>query len=347
MYCQCPHCHTLFGISAAQLRAGRGRVRCGQCMEVFDSLDHLSDDLFGADGPPIVGDRVTEAQEASPSVDIAAGDELAPMLARIRPEPGDRLLTPERSAAELEGEPSRSRERALTEHEHAREPVLGFENGSLEAQPAPPPLEAVAEAGEDDGSAEPTPAAAGDATPVSQEADDIPEVLREDIARLAGARRARRAAVLFALGSVLLLAGLLAQAAWFRPGTVLRSYPEARPLLERFCRQTGCRLPERRDPALIRMLSRVVRVHPRYEGALQVIASIVNTAPYDQPYPRLQFTLYNVNGQVIATRVFKPSEYLAKGMDPHGYMSPGKPVQISLALLAPEDAAVSFEFRFL
>lgn len=40
---QCPRCATRFKVSAAQLEAHDGLVRCGRCHEVFDATKHLHD----------------------------------------------------------------------------------------------------------------------------------------------------------------------------------------------------------------------------------------------------------------------------------------------------------------
>lgn len=45
MYTLCPHCNTTFRITAEQLAAKQGRVRCGQCRAAFDALEHLADDI--------------------------------------------------------------------------------------------------------------------------------------------------------------------------------------------------------------------------------------------------------------------------------------------------------------
>ena len=44
MYTRCPSCHTVFHLHASQLTAARGQVRCGDCGEIFQSLDYLYDD---------------------------------------------------------------------------------------------------------------------------------------------------------------------------------------------------------------------------------------------------------------------------------------------------------------
>jgi len=45
MFTQCPQCDAIFLLSASQLKAANGDVRCGQCLSVFNALDHLSEDL--------------------------------------------------------------------------------------------------------------------------------------------------------------------------------------------------------------------------------------------------------------------------------------------------------------
>ena len=80
---------------------------------------------------------------------------------------------------------------------------------------------------------------------------------------------------------------------------------------------------------------------------MQIKATLTNAAAYRQPYPLVQFTLYNVNGQTIATRVFQPSEYLGRPVAASARLRPQTPFQLELDVLAPEEAAVSFEFQFL
>lgn len=45
MYTQCPHCHGIYRVEAAQLAAASGRVRCGRCDAEFDALRSLRDEL--------------------------------------------------------------------------------------------------------------------------------------------------------------------------------------------------------------------------------------------------------------------------------------------------------------
>jgi predicted Zn finger-like uncharacterized protein len=173
----------------------------------------------------------------------------------------------------------------------------------------------------------------------------MPEVLREDLQRLEAPPAARHAGLWMAAVALLLALGL--QYLWFAPEDLARRFPWVAAPVQRFCLQAGCMVRAERAPERIRMISRDVRVHPRYEGALLVTATFSNTAPWPQPFPWLRFRLYDVNGEVIAARVFDPAQYLTGVLPADAPLPPGQPVQVSLEMLAPEEAAVSFEFDFL
>lgn len=174
-----------------------------------------------------------------------------------------------------------------------------------------------------------------------------PQVLEDDIARLRAVAARGKVRKVFAALIIGLLGILVLQYAWFMPEDMAMRYPQTRHLLDTWCRFSGCTLAEQRDPAQVKVLSRDVRVHPKYEGALLVSAQLVNAANFVQPYPMVQFTLFNVNGQTIATRTFAPQEYIGPSVDIGAGMIPTVPTQIELDVLAPDEAAVSIEFRFL
>ncbi|RMD80566.1 MAG: DUF3426 domain-containing protein [Gammaproteobacteria bacterium] len=72
MFTRCPHCATVYPISAGQLRAAGGRVRCGRCGRVFQALDELADEpgaLWAR--PPRPASR--SVPPSSPSPGPAAG----------------------------------------------------------------------------------------------------------------------------------------------------------------------------------------------------------------------------------------------------------------------------------
>jgi predicted Zn finger-like uncharacterized protein len=181
----------------------------------------------------------------------------------------------------------------------------------------------------------------------SLEHDGVPPALREDLDRL----HAASAPVMRHTGLWLMAAfGLLAlgfQYLWFAPEDLSRRFPQVRSQVESFCLRAGCMARAERAPQLMRVLSRDVRAHPRYEGALLVTATFSNGASWAQPFPQLRFSLYDVNGRTIAARTFTPVQYLAGVLPADARLPPGQAMQVALEMLAPEEAAVSFEFTFL
>ena len=175
----------------------------------------------------------------------------------------------------------------------------------------------------------------------------VPPALREDLDNLhgAGAPAVRQTGLW--LVAVIGLLALAFQYLWFAPEDLSRRFPQLGPQVRSFCLQAGCLQHAERAPQLIRVLSRDVRAHPRYEGALLVTATFSNAAGWAQPFPGLRFSLYDVNGRTIAARTFTPVQYLAGVLPADAPLPPGQAVQVALEMLAPEEAAVSFEFTFL
>jgi len=116
MLTRCPNCATAFRVSAMQLKVKQGRVRCGQCRQVFNALDTL----------------VEESQPAPAASESAPPAEAPPQPAQV-------------AAVEppSEGEHGASDELALVSHEPisgpvndpASNPVGGIASG-LASEPA-------------------------------------------------------------------------------------------------------------------------------------------------------------------------------------------------------------------
>ena len=287
MYARCPHCETVFAISAAHLRAALGHVQCGRCTRVFDALPYLIDSprevpIYPAPAPPL----------ADAELDADVDSQID---------------------GELEGEP------------------YGAESAGRDSL--------------DGAAARPIPAPR-DATP-GQTPRAVPAALLEDLARPEPETASRRRGLAALALAVILLLTIVLQYAWFSPSDLVSRYPQASGFVDGLCALTGCDLGDGRDPGSIRVISRTVRVHPRYEGALRVRAVVVNTASRAQPYPHVRFTLFNVNGETIGSRVFAPREYLGARPPAGEQLASRRPLQIALELIAPEEVAVSYEFKFL
>ena len=151
----------------------------------------------------------------------------------------------------------------------------------------------------------------------------------------------------WAAGALVMLMLFALQFAWFSRDQVLQAYPQLAPWAVRFCEHFHCNLFRLRDPSAIRILNRDVRLHPNYADTLLVNATMVNQSGIVQPYPKVQFTLFDTGGRILAYREFTVEEYLDHSIDIIKGMMPGQPVHFVLEVTGPTQDAVSFEFRFL
>jgi predicted Zn finger-like uncharacterized protein len=119
-----------------------------------------------------------------------------------------------------------------------------------------------------------------------------------------------------------------------------------RPWFEAMCPNIGCNLPSKVEISLIKSSNLVVRSHPDFNGALVVDAIIYNRATFAQPFPLLEIRFADLNGQLLASRRFKPSEYLAGELAGQAEMPPQTPIHISLDILDPGNKAVNYSLSF-
>lgn len=119
-----------------------------------------------------------------------------------------------------------------------------------------------------------------------------------------------------------------------------------RPWFVSLCPALGCSVPSRVDIRLIRSSNLVVRSHPTFAGALVVDAIIYNRAPFSQPFPLLELRFADLNNKLIASRRFKPSEYLSGDLTGQSEMPPQIPIHIALDILDPGKRAVNYSLSF-
>src|SRR5215469_6682741 len=98
MFTTCSHCHTRFKVSAKQLKAAGGEVRCGKCAQVFDAFLALE----GRDHrPPLAEAPADEMPEmavkigskTTPDLNVALAALVEPPIDAPELQPG--LLNPE------------------------------------------------------------------------------------------------------------------------------------------------------------------------------------------------------------------------------------------------------------
>lgn len=155
----------------------------------------------------------------------------------------------------------------------------------------------------------------------------------------------RRGSKYWALGSFALIILLSVQLTWqFRQDLI--QYEAGRQLLGLFCKLAGCEMPIRRDTNKIIIQGRNLSSRPENPDILVMQLSMVNTAPFEQPYPKLQLSLYDDNGKLVARRIFSAEEYLTNA-DQFSMMPRAISILAEMQVVDPGEEVTGFSFDFL
>ncbi len=157
-------------------------------------------------------------------------------------------------------------------------------------------------------------------------------------------RRKRRTGIWLLL-SILAAAGLGAQYVYYNFDALTRDRV-ARPWLESVCLLAGCELPAKVDVSQLRSSNLLVRPHPEFPNALAIDAMLYNRADYAQPFPVLLMQFTDTQGREVASRRFRPDEYLSGELAGAELMPPQVPIRVALSMLDPGPEAASYTLDF-
>jgi len=334
MYASCHVCKTVYPVSATQLRAAGGRVRCGNCHEVFDATSALFDDPRQA-----LEFAETQLHEVTREIDELVGRAL------------DEVSTTE-PVSESEADAAVPDE--ISEHvqvdaddiepEGKADQSVSSQQDSDAADIVDIAIGAVGQRFQADADTYAAPVAAEfvkSAPSVSPAEEEMPSAaLLFDT----GPATARTSWGAIAAG-LLLTFLFLGQYIWVERYR-MAGIPAFRPYLDAACGVLGCDLPLRHETARLEVLEREIRNHPHVDDALLVNATFTNGADFVQSYPIFEVAFSDVSGTPVAVRRFQPDEYL-NGVDPSKGMIPGQQTRLMLEIIDPGDRAVSFQFDFL
>lgn len=379
---QCPHCQTRFRVSGAQLQVARGMVRCGACMEVFDATLHFvieqerpsatADERLATRAG--IRDKALDQPRPAPPPSVPLKQEqddplwihddldldsldLDEELSRLAREEVQRLEAAQPGRTSRRPGPTANTHAPKVDDERWAEALLAAELGE-QIPPDGPPTEQPSGTEEATHRREPR---LGRAEPPldSDESRDPPmrlvpaiEVeqpleIEDEPLRLQSDRHAGMTWRSLLLGVLTLIAalGLLAQYVVYHFDELARQ-ETYRPWFETICPTLGCDVPARVDIGQIKSSNLVVRSHPEFAGALTVDAILYNRAPFAQPFPLLELRFADINGTLVASRQFKPAEYLAGELAGETLMPPQVPIHIALDILDPGKNAVNYSLSF-
>jgi len=146
------------------------------------------------------------------------------------------------------------------------------------------------------------------------------------------------------IGILLLSAVGIAQAIYYQRYQLIEN-PRYQQQVITLCQLLPCAESDFSSTEQVRLLERNVFTHPVATDALMVSGSFVNQAPFTQKLPDILISLFDVQGKLIANRLFMPTEYLADDKN-RGVIKPELPMQFRLEIVDPGTDALTYEFEF-
>lgn len=314
MLTQCPACETTFRVTAEQIRAKGGRVRCGQCQHAFNALDRLVDALPDSTHPP--ASEKTLDHRAPPlhlpeetttsATHSLTGDSDWTDSIEIVEFPED-ILNSETSAEE-------PRENFSPHPSHADMPL---EAASLTESPEDTEAEKIVASSADESSTRNPP----------EQTDILLDGPFADLPRAITTRRWP-----WIVGSLFLLVTLGGQAVLALRAPLAKSLPAAQPAIAALCRLVHCtiRLPAQVD--LISIESSDLHPDPTKAGRLVVSATLKNRAAFSQQFPHLELTLTDIADKAILRKVLLPATYLPPNTVTANGMLPNADIAVTLVI---------------
>jgi predicted Zn finger-like uncharacterized protein len=336
MFTTCTNCKTRFRLTAAQLTAAQGNVRCGQCHEVFDAYEALE----GADVAP---EMPPEPTPAEPVISSAESAEVPDGPIQIDDEAAPELEMP----MAVEDEPItsapnlRAGSRRPFGKDRAPPPIDDLfaavaDDGEPAALPLPEPLDPVDAAFE---------SAARAPDPLPMYADEVgnPESFAHvEELRAPPIPKPRRPLVSAAwwLGVVIMVLALGVQLVNM-DRMALSQNPVIGPSLQALYAALGRPLSRAVAVSEWSVGALNVTTDPDSAGALSITGSLTNGSGLAQPWPYLRVVLTDRFGTALRSRDFKPAEYLAAGQ-PAAALAPGLAARFRLDVVDPGADAVGF-----
>lgn len=318
MLTQCPACNTTFRVTAEQIKAKGGRVRCGQCQHAFNALDTLIDALPDSTHAPATEKRLDHLappqhlldETATDATNSCTGDNDWITSIEIVEFPED-ILDFETSAEE-------PRENFSGHPAHAEMPMeVASLTGSLTDLP---------EDTEEEKSVENSAVEAFTHNPTEQ-TDILLDGPFADLPKSIATRRWP-----WIVGSVLLLVTLGGQAVLALRTPLAKSLPAAQPAIAVLCRIVPCttHLPAQAD--LLSIEGSDLHPDPTKAGRLVVSATLKNRAAFSQQFPHLELTLTDIADKAILRKALPPTTYLPANTITANGMLPNADVAVNLVI---------------
>lgn len=340
----CPKCQTQYQLQPEQLQVANGKVRCGQCLTVF------------------------EAKQAAASLK-PAHDQSGLRSSYVRDEQEDLLMRPSRSAGETASADKELRNDFVSSSESLLEDESWLSELLNEDEPS-------VDSSEDESWAEsllqeePEQPAVAEPEETQHEEDyeqfevDLELSAEEEVSLAAlsekghlrnriqaeplefalASRRSLWLKLLAAFSVLLLCLALIFQLFYFQFDSLSRQ-PQWRPFYVQACSWLACQLPEKYSIADIRATQLTVKSATNAKNVLDVDMVMLSQAEVPQPFPLFELFFLDHNERVVAASSFEPEEYLLGELKGLAKMPKNQPIHIALKIKDPGKNAGGYKMQ--
>ena len=279
MVTTCPHCTTHFNVEAEVLLSRNGRVRCGQCKQIFDGL--------------LSAVTLEEFEVSAHETATAAPDAVAPSVVPAAPPDAYWPALPEVPAVPVPPMPLKIA--ATASLDFAAKASGATQHAAV--PPLSPPVPIIPAA-----PIAPTPRTAYQARDAEPDQDAF------DAAHQAEPTRLHRGWAIAATLAALLLAG---QVTYRYRSELAAHVPVLKPALLQACAWAGCSVPPLQQPASLNIEASDLQVVDKTRShVVQLTATLRNRADIDVGYPAFDLVLTDNREHTLARRVIVPKDYL-------------------------------------
>jgi predicted Zn finger-like uncharacterized protein len=322
MFTVCPKCALTLAVTAADLRAGQGYVRCGRCMNVFNALLALSEEPAEGNAPELAASASASAS-ASSALSTVSDDDL----------PRSHLATERSSDGAIENESTQAdgtgsfetivlEGDAITQtEEFVPEESVEHEIAALTQRLSDARRESAAH--EDAGA---------DASANANANANAEQII------LGG--RPRRTGWTIGCAFLVLLLALQAVNHW---RDALAASPLVGAPIANAYALVGVPLDPRWNLGAYDVRQQGAAADPNDSHIVHVRLSVANHDRRSQPAPLLRLTLLDLYGKPIAARDLTPAEYWPAGHAVRRLLAPDERIDTQVALRDPAADSASFE----
>ncbi len=381
---QCPHCKASFKVSDEQLNAANGRVRCGACLNIFDAIayrisseknlkqeeenlkkelnDSFLEEEFSFDLDKTVDlehDIIDPHQEDNNIDELSVfaddpeedklekgysgsskfGDELSTSFLELDNPNNDKFKTQFLKDDSLEETNDDTIDESWTAS------ILDDLEEPDNKRKEPSITESLDDSDQELRSLTDKKAAVDSTSEIKEFSQKDLNALHFEYEQDPTPKNKWFVRTTLLLLNISLLILLIAQASWFHYEKLVK-YPKVAEIYELACQHLGCTLPVLSNISKIENRSLVVRSHPTTFNALIIETIITNHAGFEQAFPNISLSFSSINNQIIAQRLFTPSEYLNKDVLKWSGMPSEQPIQITLEIIDPGADAVNYKINF-